>query len=105
MRTSELYLIPAMTVMKQGVASAISCCTCATLLTEVPRLAESEKPFPSARQLDCCGRAICGCCIHVCHLHCRLRLRPTVMAGFTANLLQQIRSTLTRLGMGIVIGK
>ncbi|KAI1426100.1 hypothetical protein F5Y12DRAFT_713549 [Xylaria sp. FL1777] len=52
-----------MTVAKPNVANAISCCTCATLLTEVPRLAASEKPFPRDRGLECCSRAICGRCI------------------------------------------
>ncbi|KAK5627881.1 hypothetical protein RRF57_003596 [Xylaria bambusicola] len=54
-----------MTIIKPNLASATpSCCTCATPLTEVPRLAETEKPFPSDRELECCGRAICGPCIH-----------------------------------------
>ncbi|KAI1313487.1 hypothetical protein F5Y03DRAFT_381089 [Xylaria venustula] len=53
-----------MTVIKPEAASSISCCTCATLLTEVPRYAESEKPYPPDRGLECCSRAICGRCIH-----------------------------------------
>ncbi|KAJ3579562.1 hypothetical protein NPX13_g997 [Xylaria arbuscula] len=56
-----------MTIIKQRVPNATSCCTCATLLTQVPRLSESEKPLPSDRQLDCCGRAICGRCIYNNH--------------------------------------
>ncbi|KAK0722374.1 hypothetical protein B0T26DRAFT_644203 [Lasiosphaeria miniovina] len=41
------------------------CCTCTTLLSDVPRLsAASEKPLPDNRRLeDCCGRVICGECI------------------------------------------
>jgi hypothetical protein len=43
-----------------------ACCTCASLLAAVPRVsASSEKPLPDHRQLDCCGRIICGDCIHV----------------------------------------
>ncbi|GAP91047.1 hypothetical protein SAMD00023353_1502220 [Rosellinia necatrix] len=53
-----------MTVAKPKVASTASCCTCATLLTDVPHLGESEKSLPTVRWLDCCPRAICGRCIH-----------------------------------------
>lgn len=43
-----------------------ACCTCATLLSTVPRhCAESEKPLPTDRRLECCARTICGNCIHV----------------------------------------
>ncbi|KAK3380059.1 hypothetical protein B0T24DRAFT_520142 [Lasiosphaeria ovina] len=44
------------------------CCTCTTLLSDVPRLsAASEKPLPDNRRLeDCCGRVICGECISAC---------------------------------------
>ncbi|KAK4123775.1 hypothetical protein N657DRAFT_572785 [Parathielavia appendiculata] len=46
--------------MSQG-----ACCTCASLLDAVPRVSSSsEKPLPDDRQLDCCGRIICGDCIH-----------------------------------------
>ncbi|ORY63422.1 uncharacterized protein BCR38DRAFT_345664 [Pseudomassariella vexata] len=42
-----------------------SCCTCATLLIQVPRYSEcSEKPVPADRQLECCPRVICGNCLH-----------------------------------------
>ncbi|KAI1816793.1 hypothetical protein GGS20DRAFT_583140 [Poronia punctata] len=52
-----------MTVKPRAVTTD-SCCTCATLLADVPRLSKSEKPFPEDRWLDCCPRAICGRCIH-----------------------------------------
>ncbi|KAI3336938.1 hypothetical protein HD806DRAFT_475226 [Xylariaceae sp. AK1471] len=52
-----------MTINNPNVASTEPCCTCATLLAEVPRLSESEKPFPQDRWLECCPRAICGRCI------------------------------------------
>ncbi|KAL2201295.1 hypothetical protein P885DRAFT_25496 [Corynascus similis CBS 632.67] len=42
-----------------------ACCTCASLLVAVPRVSStSEKPLPNERQLSCCGRIICGACIH-----------------------------------------
>ncbi|ETS85761.1 hypothetical protein PFICI_03786 [Pestalotiopsis fici W106-1] len=41
-----------------------ACCTCATLLTQVPRYADNEKPLPNDRALECCPRVICGNCIH-----------------------------------------
>jgi len=42
-----------------------ACCTCASLLSGVPRFAPgSEKPLPNDKRLDCCGRIICGNCIH-----------------------------------------
>jgi hypothetical protein len=45
--------------------SQAACCTCASLLAAVPRVSSSsEKPLPDDRQLDCCGRTICGACIH-----------------------------------------
>ncbi|KAI1194890.1 hypothetical protein F5X97DRAFT_261902 [Nemania serpens] len=53
-----------MAVIKPGVASTVACCTCATLLAEVPRPHESEKPAPQDRWLECCPRAICGRCIY-----------------------------------------
>ncbi|KAI1113214.1 hypothetical protein F5Y14DRAFT_452278 [Nemania sp. NC0429] len=53
-----------MAVIKPSVASTVACCTCATLLAEVPRPRESEKPVPQDRWLECCPRAICGPCIH-----------------------------------------
>ncbi|KAK3906359.1 hypothetical protein C8A05DRAFT_40855 [Staphylotrichum tortipilum] len=46
--------------------SQAACCTCAALLAGVPRLSSSsssEKPLPDDRQLDCCGRTICGACV------------------------------------------
>ncbi|KAI8634532.1 hypothetical protein F5Y19DRAFT_114123 [Xylariaceae sp. FL1651] len=53
-----------MTVIKPKVTSEIeSCCTCATLLSEVSRLNETEKPIPQDRWLECCPRIICGRCI------------------------------------------
>ncbi|KAL2259967.1 hypothetical protein VTK26DRAFT_6179 [Humicola hyalothermophila] len=40
------------------------CCTCARLLSAVPCLSSSsEKPLPSDRFLDCCGRIVCGSCL------------------------------------------
>ncbi|KAI1828222.1 hypothetical protein F4861DRAFT_171971 [Xylaria intraflava] len=44
--------------------STESCCTCATPLTEVSRLGETEKPPPQDRWLACCPRVICGRCIY-----------------------------------------
>ncbi|KAI0166520.1 hypothetical protein GGR57DRAFT_446975 [Xylariaceae sp. FL1272] len=41
-----------------------SCCTCATLLSDVPQSSDYEKPFPHHRRLDCCARVICGRCIY-----------------------------------------
>ncbi|TDZ24201.1 hypothetical protein Cob_v002895 [Colletotrichum orbiculare MAFF 240422] len=42
-----------------------SCCTCAKLLTSVPRYHPStEKPLPDDARLECCSRVICGNCIH-----------------------------------------
>ncbi|AEO57698.1 hypothetical protein MYCTH_2304187 [Thermothelomyces thermophilus ATCC 42464] len=44
-----------------------TCCTCASLLPAVPRVSSSspsEKPVPDGRRLSCCGRIICGVCIH-----------------------------------------
>ncbi|KAI0460703.1 hypothetical protein F5B21DRAFT_18911 [Xylaria acuta] len=48
-----------MTICQSNIASTISCCTCATPLSEVARLSESED-----RWLECCPRAICGRCIN-----------------------------------------
>ncbi|KAI1085713.1 hypothetical protein F5B20DRAFT_575222 [Whalleya microplaca] len=55
-----------MTVSKSASTSTRieSCCTCAALLSEVPRHSESEKPLPQDRQLECCPRVICGRCIY-----------------------------------------
>ncbi|KAI1378256.1 hypothetical protein F4677DRAFT_388938 [Hypoxylon crocopeplum] len=53
-----------MTVLKLETTSVEYCCTCATLLSEVPRHSESEKPLPLDRQLECCQRVICGNCLH-----------------------------------------
>ncbi|KAI0099637.1 hypothetical protein GGR51DRAFT_392726 [Nemania sp. FL0031] len=53
-----------MTDIKPNIASSVSCCTCATRLTEVSRFGQSEKPFPQDRWLECCPRAICGRCIY-----------------------------------------
>ena len=43
-----------------------SCCTCATLLSDVkvPYDPESEKPLLYNRRLDCCSRYICAACQH-----------------------------------------
>ncbi|KAG8165615.1 hypothetical protein KVR01_004167 [Diaporthe batatas] len=42
-----------------------ACCTCATVLSEVPRYSpQTEKPYPADRRLGCCPRVICGRCIH-----------------------------------------
>ncbi|KAK1640467.1 hypothetical protein BDP81DRAFT_479124 [Colletotrichum phormii] len=47
-------------------ASDEACCTCAKLLSSVPRYsAATEKPLPDDRRLGCCARVICGNCIHV----------------------------------------
>ncbi|OTB08045.1 hypothetical protein M426DRAFT_317556 [Hypoxylon sp. CI-4A] len=51
-----------MTVLRGGTKAVESCCTCATLLTELPRYTSSEKPLPEDRQLECCQRVICGNC-------------------------------------------
>lgn len=46
-----------------------ACCTCATVLSEVPRYSpRTEKPYPADRRLECCPRVICGRCIHVSFL-------------------------------------
>ncbi|KAK4942599.1 hypothetical protein LTR10_017728 [Elasticomyces elasticus] len=43
-----------------------SCCTCATLLTDVkvPYDPASEKPLLHNRRLECCNRQICALCQH-----------------------------------------
>lgn len=41
-----------------------SCCTCATVLSEVPRYSESAKKTAAHRILECCPRIICGNCIY-----------------------------------------
>ncbi|KAI1414649.1 hypothetical protein F5Y13DRAFT_178544 [Hypoxylon sp. FL1857] len=52
-----------MTISKLKTSPVVeSCCTCATLLNEVPRYSNSEKPLPQDRQLECCQRIICGNC-------------------------------------------
>ncbi|KAI1467220.1 uncharacterized protein F4812DRAFT_53635 [Daldinia caldariorum] len=51
-----------MTFAKPIATPVQSCCTCATLLHEVPRYSDSEKPLPKDRQLECCQRVICGNC-------------------------------------------
>ncbi|KAI1212977.1 uncharacterized protein F4807DRAFT_307050 [Annulohypoxylon truncatum] len=51
-----------MTVSKFKFAPVESCCTCATLLSKVPRYSISEKPLPQDRELECCRRVICGHC-------------------------------------------
>lgn len=45
-----------------------SCCTCARLLAAIPSQfnEKTEKPLTYDRQLECCGRFICGFCIAVC---------------------------------------
>lgn len=44
-----------------------ACCTCAKLLSAISALYDekTEKPFTHDRQLQCCGRFICGVCIAV----------------------------------------
>jgi hypothetical protein len=44
-----------------------SCATCARYLSNIiPQYDEkSEKPKAQDRRLDCCGRVVCGNCIHV----------------------------------------
>lgn len=44
-----------------------TCCTCARLLATIPPQfnEKTEKPLIYDRQLDCCGRFICGVCIAV----------------------------------------
>jgi hypothetical protein len=55
-----------MTVLeKQSTGSMEACCTCATLLSRVPRYSDAEKPLPDDRQLECCPRVICGNCQYV----------------------------------------
>ncbi|KAK6950082.1 hypothetical protein Daesc_008406 [Daldinia eschscholtzii] len=51
-----------MTFAKLLATPVESCCTCATLLCEVPRYSDSEKLLPKDRQLECCQRVICGIC-------------------------------------------
>ena len=43
-----------------------ACCTCAQLLAYVSPIYDekTEKPKAQDRRLDCCGRIICGNCIH-----------------------------------------
>src|SRR5689334_23284800 len=42
-----------------------ACCTCARLLSDVPVYSEkTEKYLPQDRRLECCGRVICGDCLH-----------------------------------------
>ncbi|KAI9701043.1 MAG: hypothetical protein M1836_001712 [Candelina mexicana] len=43
-----------------------ACCTCARLLSSIsPQYDEkTEKPISQDRRLECCGRSICGNCIH-----------------------------------------
>ena len=50
----------------QKMAMPDSCCTCATLLSDVklPYDPESEKPLLHNRRLDCCSRYICATCQH-----------------------------------------
>ncbi|KAH9900357.1 hypothetical protein F4778DRAFT_137672 [Xylariomycetidae sp. FL2044] len=40
-----------------------ACCTCAMLLSNVPRHRHDEKPLPANRTTECCTRVICGKCI------------------------------------------
>lgn len=46
-----------------------SCCICAKMLADIPPLynEKSEKPIAVDRNLPCCGRVVCGNCIHVRH--------------------------------------
>jgi hypothetical protein len=58
-----------------------ACCTCACLLMNVlPAYDEkSEKPNALDRRLDCCGRIICGSCIHKNRrfaTYCKIYPRP-----------------------------
>ncbi|KAK8089343.1 hypothetical protein PG997_004304 [Apiospora hydei] len=62
-----------------------SCCTCATLLSQVPRHGASEKPLPEHRYLECCPRVICGNCLHknerfndYCP-YCQISVAPTTL--------------------------
>ncbi|KAI2642917.1 hypothetical protein GGS21DRAFT_486745 [Xylaria nigripes] len=52
-----------MSLSKPKCPSTDACCTCATLLTEVPCQTEFGKGFPEVRWMECCPRAICGRCI------------------------------------------
>ncbi|KAI1327858.1 hypothetical protein F5Y16DRAFT_181498 [Xylariaceae sp. FL0255] len=52
-----------MTIVKSSAPTLESCCTCATLLSDVQRVSECEKPLPDDRWLECCPRVICGRCI------------------------------------------
>lgn len=63
-----------------------ACCTCATVLSDVPRYSpQTEKPYPADRRLECCPRVICGRCIHVSFLFSLIFLvfsaRPWVDLG------------------------
>ncbi|KAH8673670.1 hypothetical protein BX600DRAFT_433284 [Xylariales sp. PMI_506] len=61
-----------------------ACCTCATLLSQIPGHDDaSEKPPPPDRRLECCPRTICGKCIQknprfsaYCP-YCQISLSPT----------------------------
>lgn len=54
-------------MMKDTTYMSEACCTCATLLSNVsPEYDEkTEKPKAYDRELECCGRIICGNCINV----------------------------------------
>ncbi|KAL1854343.1 hypothetical protein Daus18300_011529 [Diaporthe australafricana] len=40
-----------------GEAASEACCTCATVLSEVPKYSpQTEKPYPADRRLECCPR-------------------------------------------------
>ncbi|KAI3395292.1 hypothetical protein diail_1490 [Diaporthe ilicicola] len=57
--------IPLSAILPGQQTSEAACCTCATVLSDVPRCSpQTEKPYPADRRLECCPRVICGRCIH-----------------------------------------
>ena len=56
-----------------------ACCTCATLLSDTD--SKTEKPRALDRRLDCCGRVICGNCMHVGSIILRI-LRPSTKDSY-----------------------
>lgn len=55
-----------MTTRSSNLTMDSACCTCAQLLAQVFPIYDekSDKPKAHDRRLDCCGRIICGNCIH-----------------------------------------
>lgn len=68
-----------------------TCCTCARLLATIPPQfnEKTEKPLTYDRQLDCCGRFICGFCIAVCS------------RSFSVYVVYQLRSDMSSKILGL----